>query len=56
MARAAAGYLINRLNVNKFKMMLGTILSYIPEAIFTAIVFVYIYIYPPFYRYLKYWQ
>ena len=28
-------------------MMLGTILSYIPEAIFTAIVFVYIY--PPFY-------
>ena len=44
MARAAAGYLINRLNVNKFKMMLGTILSYIPEAIFTAIVFVYIYI------------
>ena len=47
MTGVAAGFLLKRLNTEKFKMMLGTVLSYIPEAIFTAIIFVYLY--PAFY-------
>ena len=47
MTGIAAGILFKKLNSGSLKTMLGTVLSYIPEAIFTALIF--IYLYPAFY-------
>jgi riboflavin transporter FmnP len=47
MTGIAAGLLFKRLSSGKVKMILGTVLSYIPEGVFTALIF--IYLYPAFY-------
>jgi riboflavin transporter FmnP len=47
MTGIAAGFLFKRLNSGKMKIILGTVLSYIPEGAFTA--FIFIYLYPAFY-------
>jgi riboflavin transporter FmnP len=47
MTGIAAGFLFKWLSSGKVKMILGTVLSYIPEGVFTALIF--IYLYPAFY-------
>jgi riboflavin transporter FmnP len=47
MTGIAAGFIFKLLKSGRVKMMVSTVLSYIPEAAFTAIIF--IYLYPAFY-------